>query len=327
MPESTAVARDWDAYWRGSADGTAFGSDGVDHPLVRQFWVDVLSTLREDGRKLRLLDVASGRGAVVDVAHSVFGEDDVAVSCLDTSEWAIKSLLERFPSADGHVGDAKALPFSDGSFDIVTSQFGIEYAGLDAVDEMARVVAPGGALVLLMHLKGGMIDRECAGNVDAISDLQALGFIPAATRIFTEGRKCVQGETGGSRRDYDAAVQDMMPVFRQFGDLLKKHGEEAAGGTLSMLHRETDRIYSRIMHHDLDEVLQWLQRMGEELVSYKGRMQSMCDAANEAPSFEALAKRLGEAGFSVTKSGPLRDDSMQQDVAWELVAMRAANGS
>ena len=324
MSDPSTVVKDWDTYWRGSADGAAFGSEGVDHPLVRQFWLDSLSVLSEGGWVPRLLDVASGRGAVVDVTQSVFGDGGAAVSCLDTSEWAIKSLVERFPFAEGVVGNAGEMPFPDGSFDIATSQFGVEYAGLDAVDEMARVVAPGGTLILLMHLNGGMIDQECAANIDAINDLQGIGFLPAATRLFTEGRKCIHGETDGSRDDYDAAVEDMMPVFREFGALLKKHGDDAAGGTIATLYRESDRIYGRIMHHDLDEVLSWLERMGDELISYTGRMQSMRDAANNATDFEALAGRLGERGCSVSISDPLRDNVSQQDVAWQLIARREA---
>lgn len=325
MSEPSTVAMDWDTYWRGSADGTAFGADGVDHPLVRQFWVNALGGLDKEDGKPSLLDVASGRGAVIDVAHSVLGEDGAAVSCLDTSEWAIKSLLERFPLAEGHVGDAMKMPFSDGAFDIATSQFGVEYAGLDAVDEMARVIAPGGKLLLLMHLEGGVIDQECSANIDAIDDLQRIGFLPAATRLFTEGRKCIRGETDGSRDDYDAAVQDMMPVFKEFGGLIKKHGDDAAGGTLATLYRETDRIYSRIMHHDLDEVLQWLDRMGDELQAYTGRMQSMCDAANDTSTLERLADKVDSQGFSVLESGPLLDESSQQNVAWQLIAQRDAD--
>lgn len=323
MSEPSTVAIDWDTYWRGSADGTAFGADGVDHPLVRQFWVDALGDLGKQGGKPSLLDVASGRGAVVDIAEEVFGKDGASVSCLDTSEWAIKSLLERFPSVDGHVGDANKMPYPDEAFDIATSQFGVEYAGLDAVDEIARILAPGGTLVLLMHITGGVVEQECSANIDAINDLLGIGFLPAATRIFTEGQKCIRGETDGLRDDYDAAVEDMMPIFTEFGGLLKKHGDKAAGGTLATLYHETDRIYSRIMHHDLDEVLQWLSRMGDELQAYKGRMKSMCDAANEVSVFEALADKVGDQGFDVSLSGPLRDEASGNDLAWQLIAKKA----
>lgn len=322
MAEPNSVASDWDTYWRGSAGGASFSSDGVDHPLVRQFWIDRFSAIA-DADKPRLLDVASGVGAVVEVAREVLGEDGFEATCIDTSAAAIESLAASMPYVTGVVGSASAMPFADGEFDLVTSQFGVEYAGLDAVEEMARVAAPGGSLVLLMHLEGGLIHAECAANVAVIADVQAIGFVAVARRLFAEARRCIRGETGGSRADYDAAVQDMIPVSRAVESLLQKYGDDAAGGTLANLHRETDRIFGRIMHHDLDEVLAWLDRMDDELGSYRGRMQSMVDAANTEAAFQALAGKLETGGFETTVSGPLRDGS-GRNVAWQIVARKEA---
>lgn len=322
MTESTSVASDWDAYWRGSAAGASFSSDGVDHPLVRRFWLDTLGAL-PGGGSLRLLDVASGVGAVIEVAREALGDDGFEATCIDTSAAAIESLTTSMPFVNGVVGSAADMPFPDAAFDLATSQFGVEYAGLDAVSEMARVTAPGGAVVLLMHLDGGLIHTECAANVDAIDAMQATGFVAAAKRLFSEARRAIRGETGGSRADYDAAVQAMVPISREVESLLQKHGEHAAGGTLATLHRETDRIYGRIMHHDLDEVLEWLDRMEGELKSYRGRMQSMCDASNSQEAFQSLAEQLAESGFEIETSEPMRDES-GRDVAWKLLARKKA---
>ena len=47
---------------------------------------------------------------------------------------------------------AESLPFADGSFDVVVSQYGLEYADLEpALSEAARVLAPGGHLHWLAH--------------------------------------------------------------------------------------------------------------------------------------------------------------------------------
>lgn len=324
MSESSSVASDWDTYWRGSAGGASFSSDGVDHPLVRQFWVDTLTPIRESDQ-LRFLDVASGVGAVVDIARQVLGDGRFEATCLDTSEAAIESLTTNMPFVFGVVGSASSMPFPDAAFDLATSQFGVEYAGLDAVAEMARVTAPGGSIVLLMHLEGSLIQSECAANLAAIDAMRATGFVAAARRLFFEARRCIRGETSGSRDDYDAAVQDMIPVSREVELLLEKYGEDAAGGTLATLHRETDRIYGRIMHHDLDEVLAWLDRMAGELVSYRGRMQSMCDAAQTRPALQALSGQLAASGFDIETSEALVDES-GRDIAWKLVARKKAAG-
>ena len=47
---------------------------------------------------------------------------------------------------------AESLPFADGSFDVVVSQYGLEYADLElALSEAARVLASGGQLHWLAH--------------------------------------------------------------------------------------------------------------------------------------------------------------------------------
>jgi SAM-dependent methyltransferase len=51
-------------------------------------------------------------------------------------------------TADWHVGDAESLPFEDGQFDVVVSQFGHMFAPRPdvAVSEMLRVLRPGGTI-------------------------------------------------------------------------------------------------------------------------------------------------------------------------------------
>ena len=117
MIESSSVSADWDTYWRGSSDGASFSSDGVDHPRVRQFWVDTFRALA-GGEKLRLVDVASGVGAVVEIARDVLGDDGFAATCVDTSSAAMESLAARMPDVETVVGDAADMPFPDDAFDL-----------------------------------------------------------------------------------------------------------------------------------------------------------------------------------------------------------------
>lgn len=322
MSDPANVAMDWNSYWRGSSDGAAYASEGVNHPLVRDFWRRVLTENRPAG-KSRLLDVASGNGAVVDIVQQVYGEGDIGITCLDSSDWAIKSLVDRFPSVEGVVCDAREMPFPDRSFDAATSQFGVEYAGTGAIDEMARLIAPGGTIMLLMHIQDGVIDRECVANFNAIKELNKIDFIAKARHMFSEARKCVRGESpNNSRTDYDKSVQAMLTVFGQLKTILTSYGENVAGGTLSTLYHEVDRIHSRIMHHDLDEVLTWLDTMAAELIAYSGRMRSMSESAVSESGFDDIVRRLRDNNFDVTTSERLQDNAPTLPVAWMLVASR-----
>jgi SAM-dependent methyltransferase len=99
----------------------------------------------------RLLDVASGTGAVAELAATTGAEVvgvDIAPALI---EQAKERAAERGLDIDYRVGDAEALDFEDGSFDLVTSTCGVMFApDHEAVArELARVTKPGGRIGLV----------------------------------------------------------------------------------------------------------------------------------------------------------------------------------
>lgn len=92
----------------------------------------------------RLLDVACGSGLAIELAQ-LRG----AVCCgIDASQRLVAVARDRNPDCDIRVGDMHALPWDDASFDIVTSFRGIWGTTPDAVDEVRRVLVPGGRLAM-----------------------------------------------------------------------------------------------------------------------------------------------------------------------------------
>jgi SAM-dependent methyltransferase len=109
----------------------------------------------------RVLDVATGSGnaalAAARRATSVVGIDYVP-SLLDRARLraAAESLRAEFLQ-----GDAEALPFEDGTFDVVTSVFGAMFAPDQwrTAGELARVTRPGGRIGLVAHTPEGFIGQ------------------------------------------------------------------------------------------------------------------------------------------------------------------------
>jgi demethylmenaquinone methyltransferase/2-methoxy-6-polyprenyl-1,4-benzoquinol methylase len=102
----------------------------------------------------RALDVATGTGDLaLELARRVAPGGEVVGS--DFSEGMLARAREKTsPSADAvrfEWGDALDLPYSDGSFDAATVGFGARnFSDLDrGLSEMARVVRPGGRVVVL----------------------------------------------------------------------------------------------------------------------------------------------------------------------------------
>lgn len=96
----------------------------------------------------RVLDVGCGTG-VVSVTAALRG---AVVTGLDLTPELLARARENAAVArvdvDWHEGDVEALPFADGTFDVVTSQFGHMFAPRPdvAMREMLRVLKPGGTI-------------------------------------------------------------------------------------------------------------------------------------------------------------------------------------
>jgi len=104
--------------------------------------------IAERGRA-RVLDVACGTGNWLAAQASEFGPDAnlLGVDLSPAMLRQTRAKLRRQPLARSR---AEKLPFGDGAFDLVTCRFAFHHFDDKpaAVDELARVLAPGGALVI-----------------------------------------------------------------------------------------------------------------------------------------------------------------------------------
>ncbi len=110
---------------------------------LRLVYDDALADLDLDGRSL--LDAGCGTG-LFSAAAAARGAE---VTSLDVGERLLAKVAEKCDTRRV-VGDLAALPFADATFDVVLSTEVIEHLAspVDGVRELARVLRPGGRLVL-----------------------------------------------------------------------------------------------------------------------------------------------------------------------------------
>ncbi len=135
-----------------------------DYPEVAQRIASVGEYVAERagaGTGIELLDVATGNGNV-SIPAALAG---ARVTGLDLTPKLLEDQRERARAAGVDVelieGDAEQLPFADGSFDRVTSCFGVMFAPrqLVATAELLRVTRPGGAIVVAAWTPEGVVGR------------------------------------------------------------------------------------------------------------------------------------------------------------------------
>ena len=122
--------------------------------------VELLDRLHVDEDET-LLDVACGSGQVALVAARRGIETtgvDIAANSISAARGraAAEGLEVRFD-----VGDAEALPYEDGSFDLVVTLFGAMFAPRPEYvsEELARVCRPGGMVVMGNWTREGFIGQ------------------------------------------------------------------------------------------------------------------------------------------------------------------------
>jgi demethylmenaquinone methyltransferase/2-methoxy-6-polyprenyl-1,4-benzoquinol methylase len=162
-------------------------------------WRSRAADLARVGPGDRALDVATGTGDLaIELARRV--EPDGEVIGSDFSERMLELAREKAPEIRFEWGNALDLDYPDDSFDAVTVGFGArnfsDLAG--GLAEMARVVRPGGRVVVLeittpqrlplSWFFGVWFDRVVPLLGRAAGDPDAYTYLPSSVRRFPDAR-------------------------------------------------------------------------------------------------------------------------------------------
>jgi ArsR family transcriptional regulator len=141
---------------RASRSRSFFDSVGPEWDALRKVWSDDLLRARALARLippgLRVADIGTGTGVLaLELARA--GLRVIAVDHSPRMLEAARSKLEQDPEleVDLRLGDASSLPLGDGEVDAAFAHMVLQYLAspVDAVREMARVVKPGGRVVVI----------------------------------------------------------------------------------------------------------------------------------------------------------------------------------
>lgn len=305
-------ADDWSNYWEGrtgSQAGAALVGVGIENDVeISAFWDEVLTGFKPGSR---MLDLACGAGSVIRSADAAGFSN---LTGADISSGAIAALGQAFPAARGVVAPADATGLDAGSFDLIVSQFGFEYAGaVKTAPEIARLLAPSGTFTALVHKTGSAIEAEVSekrAEAQAIMDTQ---FVQAAKTLFKADSQ------QGNEPAFNAAAQNFRPAQ---GALLEIAREKE--GLAAHLYSGTQTMFQQRQAYELEDILAWLDGMDAEITAYRGRMQSMVQAAQSEADVKALGKALEAAGLICEPPDIFCTGFEQDELAWIIRAGKAA---
>ena len=179
----------WSRYWAQGAPHSCVGSYGDCYGgAIAAFWRDAFGRLPGAAR---VLDIATGNGALPRLLLQHTGLRDLRCDAVDIASIQPSWLAKASPADQARVSflggvDAAELPFADHSFDLVVSQYGLEYTALQrSVPELLRVRAPRGAIALVLHHAQG---RPAAL---AAIEIEHLGWLLDEGSLFEAGAALV----------------------------------------------------------------------------------------------------------------------------------------
>ena len=125
--------------------------DDVYLPALFQEWCPLVLEAANVKSGHHVIDVACGTG-VLAIAVSEYIDPEGTVVGIDINEGRLKIARSKSSSVGWFNAPAEALPFNDGHFDCVVSQFGLMYFENQesAIREMMRVLRQGGSLAVVV---------------------------------------------------------------------------------------------------------------------------------------------------------------------------------
>ena len=193
-----------DAWQLAHAAAIAYEKDFV--PAIFAQWPPVLAELVGMGPGDRVLDVGCGTGILAREAAGCVGPTG-RVTGIDVNEAMLAVARELRPELEWRPGDAVEIPFPDGAFDVVVSQFALMFVPdrVAALREMWRVLAPRGRLAVAICAPitegyltlAAILRREVGERAAAMVE----GYF--ALGDGTELRAARQGGRNRRREDWD----------------------------------------------------------------------------------------------------------------------------
>jgi ubiquinone/menaquinone biosynthesis C-methylase UbiE len=158
----------WDNYWQKNKTLNSFaeGEQGLGYAGdIAKFWHTIFVDLKSNSK---LLDLATGNGGLAvlalqyNIAFDVSASDKANIAPLQlfTQQDAIFKYLKKIKFFSNM--PSEALTFADAEFDMVISQFGLEYAEpVSTLQQLHRILKPAGKLVALVHHAESFISSDC----------------------------------------------------------------------------------------------------------------------------------------------------------------------
>jgi len=300
----------WSVYWK-SGICTSFG-DRLPQWYKRTlhpFWVKAFSHLPACSR---VLDVASGNGAVAEIAARVSIEQkkQLRIVAVDKADLAPKGMegncaeqIEFLPNMP-----LETLRIPGRRFDLVCSQFGLEYAKAAlAFRSVQNVLEPNGSLLMVAHHSASII---CGSSRE---ELQQYRSLLKEYPLFAKLALLLQA-MGDIRRRSDLQALSDNPVSekqraafnRVVGKLLHRHPE---GVVLADVLQRINPLFKEKVTLPLPAKLRYVRRLEQEMMYAQQRLLDLTAAALNEKGMQKFLRLAENSGLETEICEKMLDEA------------------
>jgi len=299
MPDQHDVLWEWSVFWHSDQLQSclpATSSAGIENLQGR--WRCFFDAL-PDGAEF--LDLGTGNGGLATQAvaasqtrarpFSIHGVDlaDIDPASFVSSADSLLAGVEFYARTS-----MEALPFDDGHFDAVASQYAIEYSDMSkSLPEALRVLKSGGAFCFLLHADDGVLKQRCF-----LQEEQAQVILDSALFMATEDmlRCLVSAEVVNTPDSIAAAEQAIATLKRVFDELEAQFTHDEDRSLVDNLFAAIRSLPDLRRSHGIDRLIAMAQDIQNLLHAQARRLAAMQKAALNDSAAKELVDRLEDHG-------------------------------
>jgi ubiquinone/menaquinone biosynthesis C-methylase UbiE len=311
----------WDSYWQ---DPWTHSYD-IDAPanlaLLDRYWFEFESRLQPG---CTVLDVGCGNGAAAFAIKAGAMMSGMPLSVTGIDEAAIDP-VRRLPANQPVLREIafhartemEALPFADATFDVVVSQFGLEFGSpAKAMAEAARVLKPGGLLSMIA------LPAQSAAVQNARKAYRQARFLLADSNVFDRAAAMLKEYHALPKA---AGDEKMSAALNTFCKEIEQAFSRFAESEVSVLSTIINAIYEVIANRKnatVDDQLLALASTRTRLAHYAARQQATIKAAIPDANFGKMRPGLATANFQVAEVRTMQAATRGGVLAFQLAAYK-----
>ncbi len=311
-----AANQGWRNYWKSDRPSSCVPENEATAREIAAFWTGMFAELPD---RSRVLDIATGNGIILAhaAAAAVQGGKTFELTGVDLAEIDPHKFLSESPAGFENarfIGGtaAESLPFGQGEFDVVVSQYGLEYAQLEkALAEVGRVLAPGGKMVWLAHCEDSEVVQQNRDQGAQVAYLLASrGPIDAMEKFIAKVRR-------GKNPSY--AGQRLQAVLADAERYCREHPPAKVVTEVCTVIAESA---NRWQAYRPDDLVHMLADSRQRLIRHRQRINDLIGAVMSPDRLERVAACLQGTGWLETSILPLRAGANEVPIGLLITSQR-----